>query len=470
MDATTIPFFEQVNRHFDKAAPLTRFEPGLLNQIKACNNVIHLSFPVRRDDGAIEVVHAWRAEHSAHKLPVKGGIRYAPHVSEDEVTALAAMMTYKCALVDVPFGGAKGAVRIDRTKYSDSEIERVTRRFTFELVNKNFIGPGIDVPAPDYGTGAREMSWIVDTYMAVAGNQLDAAGCVTGKPVSLGGIRGRTEATGRGVFFGIRESLMDPAFVKETGLSGGLEGRTIVMQGLGNVGYHAAKYLTEVGAKLVALAEREGAIHDPGGLDLEAVLRHREATGSILDFPGASNLPSTEDALEVECDILVPAALENQITRENAPRIRARVVAEAANGPVTARASEILLERGIRIIPDIYLNAGGVVVSYFEWVKNLTHVRFGRMDKRFEEMSNIRIMTAVQELTGASIDAARLATITAGAGEAELVDSGLEDTMIGAWHSIAEAARRLGTDLRTAAYQMAIDKIAVTYLERGIFP
>jgi glutamate dehydrogenase (NAD(P)+) len=314
------------------------------------------------------------------------------------------------------------------------------------------------------------MSWIVDTYMAVAGNQLDAAGCVTGKPVSLGGIRGRTEATGRGVFFGIRESLMDPAFVKETGLSGGLEGRTIVMQGLGNVGYHAAKYLTEVGAKLVALAEREGAIHDPGGLDLEAVLRHREATGSILDFPGASNLPSTEDALEVECDILVPAALENQITRENAPRIRARVVAEAANGPVTARASEILLERGIRIIPDIYLNAGGVVVSYFEWVKNLTHVRFGRMDKRFEEMSNIRIMTAVQELTGASIDAARLATITAGAGEAELVDSGLEDTMIGAWHSIAEAARRLGTDLRTAAYQMAIDKIAVTYLERGIFP
>jgi glutamate dehydrogenase (NAD(P)+) len=401
---------------------------------------------------------------------VKGGIRYAPHVSEDEVTALAAMMTYKCALVDVPFGGAKGAVRIDRTKYSEAEIERVTRRFTFELVNKNFIGPGIDVPAPDYGTGAKEMAWIVDTYMAVAGNQLDAAGCVTGKPLSLGGIRGRTEATGRGVFFGIREALADASFAKETGLSGGLEGRTIVIQGLGNVGYHAAHNLIGSGAKLVALAEREGAIHDPGGLDLEAVIRHRETTGSILDFPGASNLPATDDALEVECDILIPAALENQITRDNAPRVRARVVAEAANGPVTASGSEILLERGIRIIPDIYLNAGGVVVSYFEWVKNLTHVRFGRMDKRFEEMSNSRIMAAVQELTDATIDPARLATITAGAGEAELVDSGLEDTMIASWHSIADAARRLDTDLRSAAYVIAIDKIAVSYLERGIFP
>jgi glutamate dehydrogenase (NAD(P)+) len=272
------------------------------------------------------------------------------------------------------------------------------------------------------------------------------------------------------VFFGIREALSDPEFVKETGLSGGLEGRTIVIQGLGNVGYHAATNLIGVGAKLVALAEREGAIHDPAGLDLEAVMQHRATTASILDFPGASNLPATTDALEVECDILIPAALENQITRDNAPRIRAKVVAEAANGPVTASGSDILLDRGIRIMPDIFLNAGGVVVSYFEWVKNLTHVRFGRMDKRFEEMSNVRIMTAVQELTGAKIHPARLAAITAGAGEAELVDSGLEDTMITSWHAIAEAARRLGTDLRSAAYQIAIDKIAVSYLERGIFP
>ena len=470
MESRAIPFFEQVNRHFDKAATLTRFKPGLLEQIKACNNVVHFAFPLQRDDGSIEVVHAWRAEHSAHKLPVKGGIRYAPHVSEDEVTALAAMMTYKCALVDVPFGGAKGAVRIDPTLYSDAELERLTRRYTFEMVNKNFIGPGIDVPAPDYGTGQREMSWIVDTYMAVAGNQIDSAGCVTGKPVSLGGIRGRTEATGRGVFFGIREALADPAFVSATGLEGGVEGRSVIIQGLGNVGQHAAKYLSAAGARLVALAEREGAIHDPAGLDPEAVIEHRAATGSILGFPGASNLPTTEAALELDCDILIPAALENQITHENAARIRARVVAEAANGPVTASASETLLERGTRIIPDIYLNAGGVVVSYFEWVKNLTHVRFGRLDKRFEEASNARIMRAVEDLANVKLDAARFAAITAGAGEAELVDSGLEETMIAGWREMSETSQRLGTDLRTAAYQIAIEKVAETYLGRGIFP
>jgi len=470
MNSTHIPFFEQVNRHFDRAAALSKYEPGLLTQIKSCNNVVHIAFPIKRDNGTIDVMHAWRAEHSSHKLPVKGGIRYAPHVSEDEVSALAAMMTYKCALVDVPFGGAKGAVRIDRSRYSEAEIERVTRRFTFELAGKNFIGPGIDVPAPDYGTGQREMSWIVDTYMAVAGNQLDSAGCVTGKPLALGGIRGRTEATGRGVFFGVREALADPHFIASTGLEGGVEGRTVVVQGLGNVGYHAAKNLTAAGARLVALAEREGAIHNPAGLDLEAVIAHRSESGSILDFPGATNLPTTLAALEVECDVLIPAALENQITAENADRIRARVVAEAANGPVTADAHEQLTGRGVRVIPDLYLNAGGVTVSYFEWVKNLTHVRFGRMDKRFEEASNVRIMSAVQELTHAKLDDARLAAITAGGGEAELVDSGLEDTMITGWQAVSEAGRRLGVDLRTAAYSISLDKIAGSYMERGIFP
>jgi len=465
-----IPFFEQVNRHFDKAARLTKYPPGLLSQIKECNSVFHAAFPVKRDDGSIEVMHAWRAEHSTHKLPVKGGIRYAPHVSEDEVMALAAMMTYKCALVNVPFGGAKGAVRLDRTLYSDAEIERITRRFTYELVCKNYIGPGIDVPAPDYGTGAREMSWIVDTFTALTKDPLDAAGCVTGKPLPLGGIRGRTEATGRGVFYGVREALKDAVVQKTTGLDAGVEGKTVVVQGLGNVGYYAARFLQDAGARLTALAEREGAIQSDRGLDLEAVIAHRKQTGSILDFPGARNLPATEAALELECDVLVPAALENQITIANADRIRARIIAEAANGPVTADAAERLLARRIVMIPDIFLNSGGVTVSYFEWVKNLSHVRFGRMDKRHEETSNLRILRAVEELTGQRVDAQRLATAVAGAGEAELVDSGLEDTMIAAWAEIGEARARYDSDLRTAAYLISIEKVAQSYVDRGIFP
>ena len=470
MAGNAIRFFEQVNHHFDKASRLTRLDPGLLEQIKACNSVYYVAFPVRRDNGTIEVFHGWLAQHSSHKLPTKGGIRFAPTVDEDEVIALAAMMTYKCALMDVPFGGAKGGVRIDRSKYTEGEIERVTRRFTFELTTRNFIGPAIDVPAPDYGTGAREMAWIVDTYAAVGGNQLDAAGCVTGKPLAVGGIRGRTEATGRGVFFGIREALSDPVLAARLGLSPGVEGKTFVVQGLGNVGYHAAKFLTEAGARMVGVAEYEGGIHAPCGIDLEALMAHRAGTRSILGFPGTTALPDRLQALEIDCDILVPAALENQITADNVDRIRARIIAEGANGPFTAEASERLLARGALVLPDIYLNAGGVTVSYFEWIKNLSHVRFGRMGRRFEELSNTRILQVVERLTGASIDSESFQHAVAGASEADLVDSGLEDTMIGAWHQLSDAASRYSTDLRTAAYVTSIEKIATSYQDRGIFP
>jgi glutamate dehydrogenase (NAD(P)+) len=337
-------------------------------------------------------------------------------------------------------------------------------------VCKNFIGPGVDVPAPDYGTGAKEMSWIVDTFTALAKDPLDAAGCVTGKPLPLGGIRGRTEATGRGVFYGIREALKDAEVQRASGLSAGVEGKRFVVQGLGNVGYHAAKFLQAAGGLLIGLAEREGAIYDPRGLDLEAVMAHRSQTRSIRGFPGAQDLPSTAAALELECDLLVPAALENQITSANADRIHARIVAEAANGPVTADASDRLLERGIVIIPDLFLNSGGVTVSYFEWVKNLSHVRFGRMDKRYEEMSNRRLIQLVEELAGKRLDSARMAAAVAGAGEEELVDSGLEDTMITAWAEMHEARKRYRTDLRSATYLIAIDKVALSYLDRGIFP
>ncbi len=467
-------FFDQVNMMFDKAAVHTDFSPGLLNQIKICNSVYHMEFPLVRDNGEIEVIQAFRAEHSHHKQPTKGGIRYADAVNEDEVMALAALMTYKCAVVDVPFGGAKGGIKINRRNYSERELERITRRYTFELARKNFIGPGVDVPAPDYGTGAREMAWILDTYSSVTDNPLDALACVTGKPVGQGGVRGRTEATGRGVFYGIREACNHAEDMQALGLAPGLEGKTVVIQGLGNVGYHAANFLQEGGAVLVGLAEYEGAIYNPQGLDLEAVMTHRRQTESILDFPGAQNIPNSAAALELECDILVPAALEGQIRTDNAPRIQAKVIGEAANGPVTAAADTVLNEKGALIIPDMYLNAGGVTVSYFEWLRNLSHVRHGRMSRRFEEHSARRILQAVEMLTEKRFAADRFAKVVSdvafGASEADLVNSGLEDTMVGAYNEIRELGKQHNTDLRTAAFVSSIKKVAASYQQMGIFP
>src|ERR1043166_3404997 len=350
-------FLNDVASYFDRAAAFTSHPDGLLDQIKACNSVYSFQFPVRTGRG-IEVIAGWRAQHSHHKLPVKGGIRFSEEVDEDEVKALAALMTYKCAVMDVPFGGAKGAVKINPKHYTLEELEQITRRYTSELIKKNFIGPGVDVPAPDYGTGQREMSWIVDTYSAFHPGQIDALACVTGKPVSQGGVRGRLEATGRGVFFGLREVCSHADDMMQLGLEKGLEGKRIVVQGLGNVGYNAAQFCQQGGAIIIALAAYEGAIHNPKGLDVEAVMKHRKETGSLLNFPGATNLNTREDALELDCDILIPAALENQITEENAGRIKARILAEAANGPTTAAAAEILRRKGVLIIPDIYLNAG----------------------------------------------------------------------------------------------------------------
>jgi glutamate dehydrogenase (NAD(P)+) len=464
-------FFETVNAYFEEAAALTEHPRGLLEQIKACNSVYAVQFPVRTSRG-YEVIQGWRVQHSHHRLPVKGGIRFAPTVDEDEVKALAALMTYKCAIVDVPFGGAKGGVRIDARRYSVEELEHITRRYTAELVKKNFIGPGVDVPAPDYGTGPREMAWIADTFAAFNPGQIDALACVTGKPITQGGIRGRVEATGRGVYFGLREACEQSEDMRALGLSRGLDGKRVVVQGLGNVGYHSARFCQEGGAVLVAIAEHDGAIHNPKGLDVEAVVRHRRETGSILNFPGARNLPRSADALELPCDILLPAALENQLTEENAPRIQARIVAEGANGPTTADAEKILRDRGVMIIPDVYLNAGGVTVSYFEWVKNLSHVRFGRVGKRFEEGAFDRMLTAVEKASGRPFTPEERRVIVRGAEEIDLVNSGLEETMIGAYrqiHDIWKRDPRVG-DLRTAAFLNAVNKIAVSYLELGIFP
>jgi glutamate dehydrogenase (NAD(P)+) len=465
-------FFQSVERSFDKASKYTKWETGILEQIKACNSVYSMKFPVKMDDGRIEVIEAYRVQHSQHKSPCKGGIRFSLAVNQDEVMALAALMTYKCAIVNVPFGGAKGGIKISPRSLSPYELEKITRRYTSELVKKNFIGPGIDVPAPDYGTGEREMAWIVDTYQSLKPGEIDAAGCVTGKPISLGGVRGRKEATGLGVFYGVREVCLMPDVMAKAGLTVGIKDKNVIVQGLGNVGYYTAKFFREHGAKVIAIAEYEGAIYSKDGLNEEDVFQHRKSTGSILNFPGATNIEKSADALEMECDILIPAALENVIDANNAPRIKAKIIGEAANGPLTPDADEVFSKKGILVIPDMYLNAGGVTVSYFEWLKNLSHVRYGRLEKRFTENANIHILNQIEDLTGKKVSEAEKSIIAHGPDEIDLVHSGLEETMITATREIMEIwnANPSIPDMRTAAYVCAINKVGTSYAELGIFP
>ncbi|WP_442588515.1 Glu/Leu/Phe/Val family dehydrogenase [Pedobacter sp. AW31-3R] len=464
-------FFTDVCKNFDNAAQFTGHPEGLLSQIKACNSVYRFQFPIRRGNG-FEVIDAWRVEHSHHMSPTKGGIRYSEMVNEDEVMALAALMTYKCAIVNVPFGGAKGGIKITPKNYTTAELENITRRYTTELIKKNFIGPGIDVPAPDYGSGEREMSWIADTYMTMNPGQLDALGCVTGKPIALHGIRGRKEATGRGVAYAIRECVRIAEDMQKIGFTAGLGDKKVIVQGLGNVGYHTAKFLTEFGATVVGLCEYEGAIYNENGLNVDEVFAHRKLTGSILGFPGAKEFKNSAEGLEQPCDILVPAALENVLTVQNIRNVKAKIIAEAANGPVTPGAEEIFTEMGGIIIPDMYCNAGGVTVSYFEWLKNLSHVAFGRMEKRYAENSNANLINTLESLTGQSIPAEHRLMIVKGASELELVNSGLEDTMIHSYHEIRETMlSKPGIQtLRTAAFVGSIDKIAVSYMNLGIWP
>ncbi|MBP8725555.1 MAG: Glu/Leu/Phe/Val dehydrogenase [Saprospiraceae bacterium] len=466
-------FLGSVNRNFDKAATYTELPKGILEQIKVCNAVYEMKFPVRIGD-EIQVIHAFRAQHSHHRLPTKGGIRYNEHVDKEEVEALAALMTYKCAIVDVPFGGAKGGVKINPKLYSEYQLERITRRYTTELIRKNFIGPGIDVPAPDYGTGSREMAWIYDTYLSFRGGDIDAAGCVTGKPINQNGIRGRTEATGRGVYYGLRELCDTAEAMKRVGLPLGIAGKTVVIQGLGNVGSYTGSIMQLEGkARIIAVSEYEGAIYREEGIDFEELLRYRASNkGSIIGFPGTTALSSREAALELECDILVPAALENQITEENAPRVKAKIIGEAANGPVTSGAEEILLKKGVLIVPDMYLNAGGVTVSYFEWLKNLSHMRFGRMEKRFDSNTYSNFVGLIEKLTQQSIGEREREFLTRGADEIDLVRSGLEETMVTSFQQIWETFRQNPKidGLRSAAFVTALDKISNDYANLGIFP
>jgi glutamate dehydrogenase (NAD(P)+) len=469
-----VSFFESVSNYYDKAAPHTGLHKGLLEQIKICNAVYRMHFPVKIGS-EYRTIEAYRVQHSHHRLPTKGGIRYSNHVSQDEVMALATLMTFKCAIVDVPFGGAKGGVKINPWDYTPGQLEKITRRYTTELVKRNFIGPSIDVPAPDYGTGSREMAWIYDTYRTFKENDIDAAGCVTGKPVTQQGIWGRDEATGRGVFYGIREACNYKDDMAKLGLEPGIAGKTMIVQGLGNVGSFTARISqTEGDVKIVGVSEMEGAIYNPKGIDIFKLLEHRRETGTILNFPGVQVLDKEDRTkiLEMPCDILVPAALENQITTENAHKIQAKIIAEAANGPITSKAEEILLKRGILIIPDLFLNAGGVTVSYFEWLKNLSHMRFGRMEKRFNQNTYSNLIDLIESTTKKSIGDRERRVIAKGADEIDLVRSGLEETMINAYDQIREVMKRKRKidDMRTAAFVNAIQKIGSDYLNMGVFP
>ncbi|GMV94254.1 MAG: glutamate dehydrogenase [Candidatus Hydrogenedentota bacterium] len=464
-----LSFLENVNLMYDRAVATMDLPPGLGEQIKTCNNVYQVRFPIGFRNG-FRVFTGWRAVHSEHRLPAKGGIRYAPHADQAEVEALAALMSYKCALVDVPFGGSKGALCINPKEYDERELERITRRFAEELTKKGYVSPSLNVPAPDMGTGPREMAWIADTYRRLHPHDINAIACVTGKPVTQGGIAGRLEATGRGVQYGLREFFRNPEDLKRAGLEGHLAGKRIVVQGLGNVGYHAAKFLHEEDdARIVAIVERDGALLNDEGVDVEAVYQHLRETGGLKGCSAGKHVVEGRSILEMECDVLIPAAMENQITAENAGRIRARVVAEAANGPVTYKGDEILRRNGIFVIPDLYLNAGGVTVSYFEWIKNLQHIRLGRIENRLEAMRGEHIIQLIEEMTGTSAPPHLKARITHGADEVDLVRSGLDDTMRRAYNEIRDVylSRKEVADLRTAAFVVAIGKIARTLLEMG---
>ena len=468
-------FRDSVDMMFNRAVALMDLPPGLEEKIRVCNATYTVRFGVRLR-GKIQTFTGYRSVHSEHMEPVKGGIRYAMAVNQNEVEALAALMTYKCALVEAPFGGSKGGLCIDPREYDDHELELITRRFAYELIKRDMINPAQNVPAPDMGTGEREMAWIADQYKRMNTTDINGVACVTGKPTNAGGIQGRTEATGRGVQYALRAFFRDEQGKKKAGLEGKLDGKRVIVQGLGNVGYHAAKFLSEEdGCKIVGIIERDGALHDKNGLDVEAVHQWIAKHGTITGYPSASCEADGAKLLEEECDILIPAALEGVINLSNAERVQAPLIIEAANGPVTAGADEILRKKGTVIIPDMYANAGGVTVSYFEWVKNLSHIRFGRMQRRQEEARHQLVVDELERLSSDSGIGWQLSPnfkeqYLRGAGELELVRSGLDDTMSTAYDSMAAVwhGRDDVDDLRTAAYLVSIDKVAASYRAKGL--
>ena len=459
----TESFQDSVARMVDHALSLIDLPEGAGEALKSCASVVQVSFPVRLGS-RFEVFTGWRALHSAHRLPAKGGLRFSPDMDQDHAEALAALMTYKCAVVDVPFGGSKGGLRIDPRQYDESDLERITRRFARELIRRGYISPAENVPAPDLGTSQREMAWILDTYKDLHPEDLNHIACVTGKPIELGGIPGRLEATGRGVKNALDAFFSDPEAVRAAGLQGKLGDQRIILQGLGNVGHHLALLLQQKdGPRLIGIIEHDGALYSETGLDAASVRAYMQRTGGVEGFPGVEFVRDGARLLEADCDVLIPAAREGVIHAENAQRIQARLVVEAANGPCTWSADQILRARGTTILPDIFVNAGGVVVSYFEWLRNIAHVRLGRLQRRHEATRGQHVISAIEMMTNRNVPDWLRESLTRGTREIDLVRSALDDTMRLAFQEIRETMEVEGNgeamDYRTAAYLIALRKV-----------
>jgi glutamate dehydrogenase (NAD(P)+) len=465
-------FLSDVDSMFDAATGALDLPDGLAEKIRVCNATYVTRFGVRLR-GKMHTFTGWRAVHSNHNNPAKGGIRYSAQADQDEVEALAALMTYKCALLGLPFGGSKGALMIDPRDWNELELEKITRRFAQELIRHGFLNSGMNVPAPDMGTNDQTMMWIADEYRRLKPDDINGMACVTGKPLGGNGIEGRTEATGRGVQFAVQAFFETGQDAQKAGFEdSNMSGRTVIIQGLGNVGYHAAKFLSEEDrCRIIAVIERDGVIRNPEGLNIERLKLHVTETDGVQGFDGGSFDPDGATALEDDCDILIPAAMERVIHSRNAGAIKARLIVEAANGPITYEADKSLRERGVVIIPDLFANAGGVVVSYFEWVKNLTHIPFGLMERRYDEKDHRTLARSLEMMTGQSFPKEAEDEFFHGRREIDLVRSGLDDMIRSTY---AELSRRwnnpddAAVDLRNAAYSLAINRIAEAYKAIGI--
>ena len=462
-------FLENVEMMVNDTIDRIKIDPNISKILKTCRSVIQLKFPVKIK-GEINIFHGWRAVHSNHRLPVKGGLRYSTDVNQGEIEALASLMTFKCALVDVPFGGAKGGLLIDPKKYDEESLERITKKFARELIRRGYLSPARDVPAPDVGTSQREMGWILDAYKSSRPDDINHVACVTGKSVNHGGIKGRLEATGRGVCEALKEFFRHTDEVSKAKMdSPDLNDQKIIIQGLGNVGLHSAKSLFATGAKIIGIAEKDGAIFNKEGINIIELEEYKQDKNTILGFPNTKKINTSSDLLTYDCDILIPAALENVITLKNVDSIKAKIICEAANGPVSYRADRKLKDRGTVIIPDIYANAGGVTVSYFEWIRNISHIRMGRLHKRYEEDRGEVILKALEQISPNKLSQDITNKLVHGANEEDIIASGLEDTMRVSFQEMLEIKSAYNLDdYRMAAYAIALKKIEKSYLELGI--
>ena len=468
-------FLKSIEENYKKAVTCLQKSEGkdvytdeLAKQVMTVNSTYVVRFGVRLR-GTIHTFTGYRSVHSDHIEPVKGGIRYDLAVNQDEVDALAALMTYKCSLVEVPFGGSKGGLIINIREWTEEELEKITRRFTDELSKRDLIHPSQNVPAPDVGTGEREMAWMADEFRKLHPTELNAWACVTGKPVNKGGIGGRTEATGRGVQYALQAFFDNPVDVKKTGLTPGLKGKRVIVQGLGNVGYHAALFLsTEDNCLITHVIERDGSIVDQKGINIEKLKKYILENGGVKGFNGYVDKGS--EILEEDADILIPAAMELVINKENADKIKTPLIIEAANGPVSSEADEILSKKGVVIIPDLYANAGGVTVSYFEWIKNLSRIRLGRLQRRAQENQTTLMIEALEKMTGSKFPDEYKDLVMQGSAEIDLVRSGLEDTMRNTYEVISEVWNKNpnANDLRTSAMMVSVKRVMDSYHSLGL--